>query len=180
MDGSEVPVPSVPEEPKLKEAVGNIWSPLWESGGIPVWRVIPTNGSVNQKGLAVMGRGVALQATQRFPEIRLALAHRLKRGGNHVYPFQSIGLITFPVKHRWMESANPTLIRRSLRELAELAADPQYGLTESGILIPRVGCGNGRLKWADIKPIVEEELASLPGVVVVTTPMDKEREESSL
>lgn len=49
----------------MKETFGNIWELAKPYDGI----VITTNGYVNKRGEAVMGKGIAYQAKQREPEI---------------------------------------------------------------------------------------------------------------
>jgi len=119
------------------------------------WVVITTNGYVNQKGKAVMGRGVALQAAQKFPAIPMFLANAIKTFGNHVHVFHHpFRLISFPVKHHWMQTADLDLIRRSTEELKE-AWNQVSEETGGRIYLPRPGCNNGRLNWKDVKPILE-------------------------
>ena len=45
---------------------------------------IPTNGFIKRNGAAVMGRGVAKQATQRFIGIEFTIGEHLKWNGNEV------------------------------------------------------------------------------------------------
>lgn len=131
---------------------------------------ITTNGDVNKRGLAVMGRGVARQAVQRYgEEVQRRLAAELQHGyGLH---FSCIwngfapgkDLYAFPVKYHWYELAGLPLIRRSAEEMAQQARNnPQYIY-----LLPRPGCGNGGLTWAEVKPIIAP---ILPDNVVIVSP----------
>jgi len=129
----------------MREVTGNLWDYPAD------WRVIPTNGFIKQNGAAVMGRGLARQATERFPGLANYLGHLLCAEGNHVHPLPEFGLITFPVKHNWWEQASLELIERSVKELKLLFV----GGTQVSISLPRVGCGNGRLSWDDVKPLLE-------------------------
>lgn len=79
----------------MKEVKGNIWN-FWEKGH---WIVIPTNGTVKSNGEAVMGRGLALQLTQRIPGIQKELGDQLHRIGNRPVFFMTHHVITLPVKH---------------------------------------------------------------------------------
>lgn len=135
----------------MLEVYGNIWD-------YPATvRVITTNGDVNRKGLAVMGRGVALQAAERLPHVREDLGSMLFVNGNVV---QSLGpyagcafdVWTFPVKHHWGDRADLKLIERSAREIMNFAIRTHQ---DGPIVLPRPGCGNGQLEWADVKPIIE-------------------------
>ncbi|BBD70046.1 hypothetical protein NIES4072_64260 [Nostoc commune NIES-4072] len=37
----------------------------------------------------------------------------------------------------------------------------------TSIAIPALGCGNGGLNWADVKPLIESAFAQLPDVQVI-------------
>lgn len=118
-------------------------------------RVITTNPIVNAKGQAVMGRGCALEAKTRFPGLEVRFARLLKEHGNRPMRLARLSdgsdLATFPVKHHWKEGADLDLIARSAALLVELADKFGYG----SVLVPRPGCGNGRLSWeGDVRPIL--------------------------
>jgi len=133
----------------VKEVKGNIWN-YYNKG---CWIVITTNGTVKNNGEAVMGRGVALQAKNRFPELPKILGDLLKKYGNQVYYITTIHIFTFPVKHNWYEKADLDLIEKSCRELGRSncpGIEPYY--------MVRPGCGNGGLDWKNVKPILEKYL----------------------
>lgn len=142
----------------MKEIKGNIWK-RWESGH---WIVIPTNGFVKGNGEAVMGRGLALQAKERFSDLAIRLGKYLLDNGNNVCFFENLRLISFPVKRFWFDKAIPELIERSCKQAIEfLNENYAFGneiKIEFPIYIPKVGCGNGGLKWEDVKPILEKYL----------------------
>ena len=129
----------------MTEIKGNIWN----YRGPNSWTVITTNGFVKNNGCAVMGRGVALQAASKFPEMPKVLGERIKTGGNHVHFFSQQRLIAFPVKHNWFDRADLDLIQCSLFELTESLAKSQ-----SKVYMPRPGCGNGQLSWSEVKPLL--------------------------
>ena len=58
------------------------------------WKVITTNGSINKKGLAVMGRGCALEAAKRSPELPKLLANALKKTGT-IFMYGNTVLLLF-------------------------------------------------------------------------------------
>ena len=131
----------------MKEISGNIWD-FHERGE---WIVITTNGDVNKQGLAVMGRGTALDAAARFPALKVELGKALKRGmGNVAYIWDQWRIITFPVKHHWHEKADLRLIQESAKELQALCSkwdiEPVY--------MVQPGTGNGKLSWSEVKPVI--------------------------
>jgi hypothetical protein len=140
---------------KMNEITGD----LWEHYGKPNTIVcITTNGVVKTNGEVVMGRGCAAEAARRFPGIRRVIGDHIRESGNTLFE-PTPGVYTFPVKHKWWEVADPLLIATStrvLREIAEIRSDVTF-------ILPRPGCGNGRLKWEMVKPLLE----GLPDNVLV-------------
>jgi len=134
----------------MKEVSGNIWD--YHNKGD--WIAITTNGDVKSNGEAVMGKGVALQAKRRFPELPYELGQAIKVYGNRVILLDGMmkvrKIFSFPVKHHWWEKASLELIKESAENLAAILA------TSSVLYTVRPGCGNGGLDWKDVKPILEE------------------------
>ena len=137
----------------LDPILGDIWA---EYGRRPdVFLVIPTNGSIRRDGCAVMGRGLALQAARRFPDVPVLLGKDLTRQRREEWK-HSFGptttvlphrLIAFPVKYEWAEKADLKLIEHSAERLAKwLQQHPSQS-----IVLPCVGCGNGRLTWPHVR-----------------------------
>lgn len=112
-------------------------------------RIITTNGTINRKGQAVMGRGCAKEATERFPDIQKRLGANIRLEGNRPFLFPDLNLATFPVKHNWWERANLPLIRASALQLVTmLNPDLTY-------VMVRPGCGNGGREWDEVKPLLD-------------------------
>ena len=131
----------------MLEIPGNIWK-MHAQGS---WVVITTNSSVTQQGLAIMGKGVALQAKQKFPKLPMELGRQILLHGNLTYAFGKYQVITLPVKRAWHEPADPELIQSSCEALVTLATS----LSLSEVYLVRPGCGAGGLIWADVKPIIQ-------------------------
>lgn len=111
---------------------------------------VTTSGSVARNGKAVMGRGVARQAAQQFPDLPERLGLLLKSAGNHVH-YLGEGIVSFPVEESAWECPDLRLISRSARELRELA-DREGWQT---VVVPRPGCGGGGLNWREVRPLLE-------------------------
>ena len=119
--------------------------------------VIATNGMVDSKLLAVMGRGCAKQAADLWPTFPKLLGERLKLGGNVVNAFQFPGykaVLSFPTKNDWRDPSNLSLIMQSAAKLVRLV--DAHKLPE--VYMPRVGCGHGKLDWALVKAVLEPVL----------------------
>ncbi len=132
---------------------GNIWDMECDV------RCITTNGITNANGLAVMGRGVALQAANRYPELKSHLGSSLRSGGNKVYYLPDYDIVTFPTKHHWKQDADLQLIAKSAKELQIMTLYNDW----KRVLLPAPGTANGRLSWDNVRPILE----FLPDSIVV-------------
>ncbi len=138
-------------------------------------RCITTNGTLRNSGDAVMGKGIALQAKQRYDKmskkrydkIESALGRLINKYGNHVF-YLGRGLISFPTKHNWKENSDIELIKRSAMELVSLINDklPIKNKANKRILLTRPGCGNGGLNWAEVKPIIQTILRDDTFIVI--------------
>lgn len=124
------------------EVVGNLWDYPAD------FKVVTTNGSVNKFGQAVMGRGCAREAATQWPGIAKRLGDLIERKGNRVHFLRPYPLFSFPVKHEWHQRADLVLIRKSLDEFNG------HILTSCSYVMPRPGCGNGRLRWDDVRPLM--------------------------
>jgi hypothetical protein len=132
---------------------------LWSDLGQPVTRFITTNGYVKNNGEAVMGRGCAAEARERFPDIARLLGGYLHHHGNHCFMLldePDLGyVVSFPVKRHWRLKAHPEIIKRSAEEAVELMNLHARFLGDAALL-PRPGCGNGGLDWeTQVKPVIE-------------------------
>jgi hypothetical protein len=125
--------------------------------------VIPTNiGWKTKDGRNVMGRGLALQAAGKYPYFPLwyGLECMKTRGDTPVLIYPHAPLIAFPVKPlnvetpwlSWKSKATLELIERSAKQLEALK-------TDHPIAVSMVGCGNGGLDMADVRPILDNYLS---------------------
>ena len=134
----------------MLESKGDLWTYRAD------WRIITTNGFVKTNGEAVMGRGTAWQAKKRWPKFPYAFGCFLNDYGNHVgefifqdpYSADEVKIITMPTKHNWWDDADLILIERSCVEMASLPYSEKF-------VLPRPGCGCGKLLWSDVKLVIE-------------------------
>lgn len=142
----------------VQEMNGNLWE--FYSLGEQHIACITTNGFVKTNGECVMGRGCAREARDKFPGFAKFLGDTIKQLGNKVHLFGTPRLLSFPTKHVWWEKSDLELIKQSTQELADIArAKP-----DNIFYLPRPGCGNGQLNWADVKPAIQD---LLPDNVIV-------------
>lgn len=134
----------------MKELTGN----LWRYYNAPQHIIcVTTNGYVKKDGHGVMGRGCANEARFRIPGITKLLGAHIQTNGN-VAGYLLPNVIAFPVKHNWYEPADMELIRKSARWLGNIACHhPEFSF-----ILPRPGCGNGRLSYCDVRPLLVELL----------------------
>lgn len=132
---------------------GNIWDISSD------YKVITTNGIVKKDERLVMGKGIALEAKKRFPDIDKVLGGFVSKFGNHVwfigmYPHK-YKIISFPTKHHWKDKSDIKLIEQSCLEMIAGLKD----FMNIKVLLPPVGCGNGGLDFEkDVKPILSKYL----------------------
>lgn len=110
---------------------------------------VTTNGVIKNDGTAVMGKGIAKEANDRYA-VASILAEHLRNGGNHVYPLKNIQengksflLCSFPTKNNWRDDSDIDLIKQSAAELMQLC--DAYNIKRCYLTPP--GCANGHLSW---------------------------------
>lgn len=141
-------------------------------------RVISVNKYVNASGNLVMGRGCAMEASKRYPDLAQKLGARYKVEGDTttgVFHLKDNGLIAFPVKpaihiipgstdhHQgWMcgyrvgsQWCKVEVLRHILQGLSDLVSVTN-GMSK--IVLPRLGCGFGSLNWGLVRPILASVL----------------------
>ncbi|MDX1372795.1 MAG: hypothetical protein R3321_10015 [Nitrososphaeraceae archaeon] len=115
---------------------------------------ITTNGYIKKDGSCAMGAGCAWEAKERWKGMDHILGELLSKYGNHVHIMGAelpYTVLSFPVKKVYWEFADIDLIQRSCEEVVQIANENNW----SKIIIPRPGCGNGGLKWEEVKPEIE-------------------------
>lgn len=117
---------------------------------------ITTNGTVKKNGECVMGAGIAKEAARFFPRLPEDLGREISKHGNRMH-YLGNNLLSFPVKHNWYETADIELIKESCKTLME-ALDylaTERDVEECTAILPRPGCGNGKLDWeTQVKPAI--------------------------
>lgn len=117
--------------------------------------------TVNTVG--VMGKGLALQYKQRYPEMfkiyqAACEKHQLTTGKLMLWHGADHWVLLFPTKENWRYPSRLEYIEKGLEKFVKTYAEKQI----HSIAFPRLGCGNGELDWADVKPLMEKYLEVLP------------------
>lgn len=122
--------------------------------------------TVNTVG--TMGKGLAEAFKVRYPAnfeaYRIACENGAVTTGRmfvteHFDMFGPRWLINFPTKQHWSYPSRMEWIESGLVDLAAT----MERLHISSIAIPALGCSNGGLRWADVRPRIEEVIGPLPG-----------------
>lgn len=154
---------------KMREYVGSIWDVKAD------WVVIPTNGFVKKDGTNVMGSGLAKQAADFHPSLPASNGEAINKYGNvpcflgyfltkvnqetgklEQLPNGSYRVYSFPTKHHYREKSDIKLIRESCSNLLKAWESSPPALRPT-VVMPRVGCGLGKLDWeGDVRPLLDE------------------------
>lgn len=132
--------------------------------------------------VGVMGKGIALQFKQTFPEN--FQQYKQACDAKEVQPGRMFTvatgkssnpqyIINFPTKRHWRGKSSIDDIQSGLKALIEEVQQ----LSIRAIAIPPLGCGHGGLDWAVVKPLIEAAFVALPEVkVIVFEPTDASKQ----
>ena len=131
--------------------------------------------------VGIMGRGVALQFKQAFPENFKAYARACKLGEvepGRMFVFDTGQLthpryiVNFPTKRHWRDKSRVDDIEKGLGALVAEVCQRRI----RSIAIPPLGAGLGGLSWPDVRSRIERAFLVLPDVRVLVfepTPASK-------
>jgi O-acetyl-ADP-ribose deacetylase (regulator of RNase III)/uncharacterized protein YwgA len=106
--------------------------------------------------VGVMGKGIALEFKNRFPDMYEDYVQRCQRGEvkpGVPYPYKTLfppQIINFPTKDHWKSISKLSDIEGGLKHLLEHYRE--WGVTS--LAIPPLGCGNGQLEWRVVGPLI--------------------------
>lgn len=129
--------------------------------------VIGTNCMIKKNGRAVMGAGIAAQAQIYDKNVDANLASLIRNNYPAVTAMgiigefksdkisESVRIINFPTKIDWRDNADIDLIYQSAYNLSLFAKQhPEIEV----FLLHKLGCGCGRLNFADVYPVLNNIL----------------------
>jgi hypothetical protein len=110
-----------------------------------------------------MGKGLAHAFKEREPEMfaayrRICDEKLLQPGKLWLWRGTNSWVLNFPTKLHWRNPSRLEWVEAGLAKFVD--AYQAQGITE--ISFPRLGCGNGNLDWADVRPMMERYLSNLP------------------
>lgn len=122
--------------------------------------------------VGIMGRGIALQFKNRFPENFKAYAVACKKQQvqpGHMFVFETRTLslphyiVNFPTKRHWRGKSRMEDIISGMEDLAKFIQERKI----TSIAVPPLGSGLGGLDWNKVRTLIESALGSLPDVRVL-------------
>lgn len=127
--------------------------------------------TVNTVG--AMGKGLALSFKKRYPKMFEAYKiacdkHQLTIGKLMLYYAPDHWIMMFPTKESWRNPSKLEYLEAGLNKFVTTYAEKKI----TSIAFPKLGCGNGELSWADVKPVMEKYLRPLPITVYIYVGMD--------
>lgn len=129
--------------------------------------------TVNTVG--VMGKGIALQFKQAYPENFRAYKAACRRGEVQIGRMfvvetgllgQPRWIINFPTKQHWRSRSRIDDIKSGLADLRRVLQE----VHARSVVVPALGCGNGGLDWCEVRPLIVEALGDIPDVEVIVYP----------
>jgi len=128
--------------------------------------------------VGVMGRGLALQFKNKYPQNFKLYAdackkNKVKPGRMFVTKIEQLinpkYIINFPTKRHWREKSKMEDIEDGLKDLVNVIQE--YGI--KSIAIPPLGSGLGGLEWLQVKQKIELAMQELKGIkIVIYEPLD--------
>ncbi|MBI1204387.1 MAG: hypothetical protein GC182_17950 [Rhodopseudomonas sp.] len=114
--------------------------------------------TVNTVG--VMGKGIAKTFREKYPAMyreyrALCDREQLRVGNLHLWKGDDRWVLNFPTKTTWRLPSDITYIEKGLDTFVRNYE--AMGIVSASF--PPLGCGNGNLNWADVRPIMEKHLS---------------------
>lgn len=140
------------------------------SGNILDFQADALVNTVNTMG--IMGKGIAAAFKQSFPlastaYMKAARAREIKIGKIFVSETGQITpkyILHFPTKEHWRYPSKISYIRAGLDDLVQVIRERKI----KSVVIPPLGCGNGKLDWKEVKPLIEASLSPIAENVDIT------------
>lgn len=112
--------------------------------------------------VGIMGKGIALDFKQKYPAMFRDYQKRCGEkkvcvGEPYLVKTASKWIINFPTKDHWRNNSQLQWIEAGLIKLAQHVVEWKV----ESLAIPPLGCGNGGLKWQDVRPLILKHMGHL-------------------
>lgn len=132
--------------------------------------------------VGVMGKGIALEFKQRYPDMYDEYVYKCKSGlikPGIPYVYQDLlgtSILNFPTKDHWRSPSRLSYIIDGLDWF--IAHYKDYNI--ESIAFPPLGCGNGGLSWSIVGPIMYNKLKDLPIKIEIYAPFGTSQKEITI
>lgn len=129
--------------------------------------------------VGVMGKGIAEQFKERFPEMYKDYVERCENGEVQLgRPYlyrrdEEPWVLNFPTKGHWRAVSNLSDIRRGMEHV--LDKYKEWGI--ESLAVPPLGCGNGQLDWRVVGPTLYRYLSEMDIPVELYAPFETPDEQ---
>ncbi len=131
--------------------------------------------TVNTVG--VMGKGIALQFKNRYPQNYKIYKDACKAKSFHTGEILVVKdgnlmaqkwILNFPTKAHWKGNSKYEYISTGLEAMKKVLHEKNI----KSIAIPPLGCGNGGLEWSRVKSMIQQSLGEMEAQIYVYEPND--------
>lgn len=129
--------------------------------------------------VGVMGKGVALEFKNRFPDmykdyVKRCEARLVQLGEPYLFArLTPPSILNFPTKEHWRSASQLDAIIRGLQYLE--SHYQEWGITS--LAVPPLGCGHGQLEWLVVGPTLYRYLKRLDLPIEIYAPFGTPHEE---
>ena len=114
------------------------------------------------------GEDFSLEFTLRYPEMfkeykERCQNYKLAVGKMDYHTEEDMIIVNFPMKRHHRYDSRLEWIEDGLKHFVETYQE--YNITS--VVFPQLGCLNGRLKWEDVKPLMEKYLSDIDAMVYI-------------
>ena len=128
--------------------------------------------------VGVMGKGIALEFKNRYPQMYSDYVSRCKKelvkpGVPYIYKDEKITILNIPTKDHWRSPSRLSYVIDSLDWF--IKNYEKYNI--KSVAFPPLGCGNGGLSWSLVGPIMYDKLHELPIDIEIYAPFGTSQNE---
>ncbi|MEI3796511.1 MULTISPECIES: macro domain-containing protein [unclassified Chitinophaga] len=112
-----------------------------------------------------MGKGIAVQFKEKFPEMYLQYK-KLCRSGTFtlgevfMYNYGDGRVFNLGTQQSWTTKAEISAVNVAIGKMLQLAAENQV----TQIALPKIGAGLGKLDWESVKRVINERATTYPEI----------------